>query len=155
MVPCLHQRNTYLQWKIRVWGEQKCIALVSGETPPACAGRETTLSQRGLYWAENGNLCKLGWNYCLGTVFPQRQCLYQKEAACMETTEIYSTSRCRNPTYVCGLANYPVSWGRYRAENGNLCKFLWTYRNGTIVCTKAMSISKGRYGYGENRNVFY
>ena len=86
MVPCLHQRNTYLQWNIRVWGEQKCIALVSGEPPPACASRETTLSQRGLYWAENRNLRKLGWNYCLGTVFPQRQCLYQKEAACMETT---------------------------------------------------------------------
>ena len=33
MVPCLHQRNIYLQRKLQIWREQKCIPLVSGETP--------------------------------------------------------------------------------------------------------------------------
>ena len=47
----------------------------------------------------------------------------------------------------------PSQGRRYRAENGNLCKFGTIYRHGT-VCTKAIFISKGSYGYGESRNVF-
>ena len=27
----------------------------------------------------------------------------------MERPEMYSVSRCNNPTYLCGLSNYPVS----------------------------------------------
>ena len=35
--------------------------------------------------------------------------LYQKEATGMERPEMYSVSRCNNPTYLCGLSNYPFS----------------------------------------------
>ena len=40
--------------------------------------------------AENGNLCKLGWTYCHGTMFAPRQCLYQREATGMESSDMYS-----------------------------------------------------------------
>ena len=42
MVPCLHQGNIYIQKKLWVWREQKCIRLVGGETPLPCAGQQTT-----------------------------------------------------------------------------------------------------------------
>ena len=42
MVPCLHQGNIYLERKIRVSRDQKCIALVGGKSPLTCAGRQTT-----------------------------------------------------------------------------------------------------------------
>ena len=93
---------------------------------------------------------------------------------------MYSTSRCRNPTYLCRPANYPISWGAVKMlENGNLHKLGWTYGHGTVfapskclqglewklayigvdlsplyrVCTKVMSTSKGSYGNAEPRNV--
>ena len=47
MVPCLHQRYIYIQRKLRLSREQKCIALVSGGTPLPCAGRQTTPSHGG------------------------------------------------------------------------------------------------------------
>ena len=111
MVPCLHQGNDYNKRKLRVWRVQKCIAFVSPETPLTCAGRKTIPSHLGRYRAENGYLHKLGWIYRLCTVFAPKKYLYLEEATGMERTEMYSTSRCRNPTYLCRLANYPDSWG--------------------------------------------
>ena len=110
MVPCLHQRYIYIQRKLRLSREQKCIALVSGGTPLPCAGRQTTPSYGGRYRAENGNLHKFWWTYRNGTVFAPKKYLYPKEAAGMERTEMYSTVRCRNPTYLCGPANYSLLW---------------------------------------------
>ena len=111
LVPCVHQRNIYIQRKLRIWREQKCIPLVSGETPPTCAGRQTTPCYGGRYMAENRNLRKFGWTYRHGTVITPRQCLFPKQATGVETTEMYFLSRWRNPTYLCGPAHYPVSWG--------------------------------------------
>ena len=147
MVPCFHQGNVYIKMKLRVWRDQKSICLVGAETALNCAGRQTTPSQGRQYRAKNGDLRKLGWTYRHGTVFAPRQCLYQKKATGMESTEIYLPSQCRNRTYVCGPTNYPVSrvgsigprtktrenwggsiamvWGRYRAENKNLHKSGW------------------------------
>ena len=111
MVPCLHQGNVYIKTKQWVCRAQKCIPLVGAETPFICAGRQTTLSHGGRYRADNRNLRKLRWTYRHATVFAPRQDLYPNEATGMERTEIYSTSWCRNPTYLCGPANYPISWG--------------------------------------------
>ena len=111
MVPCLHQGNNYIQSNVRIWKKQKCIPLVGGETPLTCAGRQTTPSHGGRYRSQNGNLGKLGWTYHQGTMFAPRKCSYENKATGMESPEMYSTSRCRNPTYLCGPANYPVSWG--------------------------------------------
>ena len=111
MVPCLHQGNVYIKRKLRIWRAQKCISLVGVATPLTCTDRQTTPSHGGWYRVENGNLCKLGSTYRHGTVYAPKQYLYPKEATGMERTEMYSTSRFRNPTYLCGPANYPISWG--------------------------------------------
>ena len=89
---------------------QKCLPLVGGETPLICACWQTTPSHGWWYRSQNENLHKLGWTYRHGTMFAPRQCLYQKKATGMESPEMYSTSRCRNPTYLCGPASYPISW---------------------------------------------
>ena len=109
LVPCVHQRNIYIQRKLRIWREQKCIPLVDGETQLTCADRQTTPSHRGRYRAKNKNLHKLWWTYRHGTVFAPRQYLYLKEATGMEleSPEMYFTCRCRNPTYMCEPISYP------------------------------------------------
>ena len=58
---------------------------------------------------QNGKLPKLGRTYRHGTVFAPRKYLYQKEATGMERPEMYSASRCNNPTYSSGPSKYPVS----------------------------------------------
>ena len=125
MIPGLHQGNVYIKRNLRVWKAQKSIqlvgaetllteytkytdgygearnVLVGAETPLTCADRQTTPTHGGRYGAKNRLLHKLGWTYRHGTVFAPRQCLYQKERAGMESPEMYSTCRCRNPTYLC------------------------------------------------------
>ena len=61
------------------------------------------------YRAKTGKLRKLGETYRFGTVFAPRQYLYQKEATGMEGQEMYSASKCNNPTYLCGALKYPIS----------------------------------------------
>ena len=58
---------------------------------------------------ENENLLKLGLTYCHGTVFAPRQYVYQKEGTGMKRSEIYSSTRCKNHSYLWGLSNYPIS----------------------------------------------
>ena len=72
-------------------------------------GRHTTSSHVSQYRAENVNLWKSGSTFCHGTVFAPEQCLYQKESTGMESPKMYSSSRCKNRTYLCGTADYPVS----------------------------------------------
>ena len=109
MVPSLYQGNIYNKRKIRVLRDQKCIPLVVAKTPLTCAGRQTTPSQESWYMPENGNLRKLGWTYRHGTMFAPRQYLYQKEATRLERPEMYSPSRCKYPSYLCGPSNYSIS----------------------------------------------
>ena len=51
----------------------------------------------------------IGWTFGHGTVFVARKDLYQKEATGMERPEMYSVSRCNNPTNLCGPSKYPIS----------------------------------------------
>ena len=108
MVPCLHQGNIYTKRKLRVWIDQKIIPLVGAITPLTCSRRQNTRSRWRKYRAQNRKLGKLGWTYCHGTVFAIRKYLQQKEATGMERREIYSASRCNNPTYLCWPSKYPV-----------------------------------------------
>ena len=93
MVPCLHQGNIYTKRKLRVWRDQKCIPLVGAIIPLNCGGRHNTPSRGRQYRAQNGKFGKY---------------LYQKEATGMDRPEMYSVSRCNNPTYLCGPSKYPV-----------------------------------------------
>ena len=107
MVPCLHQGNIYMKRKLRVWRYQKCIPFLGAITPLNCAGRHNTPSRGRQYSAQNGKFGKLGRTYGHGTVFAPRKYLYQKEATGMERPEMYSVSRCNNPTYLCGAVKIP------------------------------------------------
>ena len=102
MVPCLHQGDIYTERKLRVWRDQKCIPLVGAITPLTCVGGHNTPSPGRQYRAQNRKQGKLGRTYGHGTVFAPRRYLYQKEAKGMERPEMYSASRCNNPTYLCG-----------------------------------------------------
>ena len=136
MVPCLHQGNIYIKRKLRVWRDQKCIPLVGTKISLTSAGREITPSQGSQNRPDNGNLHNLGWTCCHGTPFAPRQYLYQKEATGMESPEMYSLTRCRNPSYSCGSSNSSTSRSRYRPENGNLRKLWWTYYRGTVFALR-------------------
>ena len=67
---------------------------------------------------------------------------------------MYFPSRCKNPTHLCGPSKYPVSreavWGR----EGRLAYIGVDLSQWYHVCTKAIFVSKGNYGYGETGNVF-
>ena len=117
------------------------------------AGPQTSPFPGGQYTVENGNLCKFRPTYWHGTAFPQKDCLYQKEATGMESAKMYCPSRRRNRTYQCRASNYPVSWG---AELGREWKFVGirAYLSASYcVSTKGIFTSKGSYGYGERKNV--
>ena len=86
MVPCLHQGNIYNKRKLRVWRDQKFIPLVGAIATLTCAGRQSTPSG------------KLGRTNGQCTMFEPRKYLYQKEATGMERPQMYSVSRCNNPT---------------------------------------------------------
>ena len=109
MVPCLHQGNIYTKRKLRVWRDQKCIPLVGTITPLNCGGRHNTPSRGKQYRAQNGKFGKLGRTCGHGTVFAPRKYLYQKESTGMDRLEMYSVSRCNNPTYLCGPSKFPGS----------------------------------------------
>ena len=109
MVQYLHQGNIYTKRKLRVWKDQKCIPLVGAIPPLTCAGRQNTLSREKRYRAQKGKSRKLGRTYRHGTMLAPRKYLYQKEATGMESSEIYSASRCKNHTYLCWPSKYPIS----------------------------------------------
>ena len=98
MVPCLNQGNIYTKRKLRVWRDQKCIPLVGAIIPLNCAGRQNTPSRGRQYRALYVKLHKLRRTNLHGTVLAARKYLYQKEATGMERPEMYSVSRCNNPT---------------------------------------------------------
>ena len=109
MVPHLHQGNIYITRKLGVWRVQKVFPLSVEKSLLPCVGRQTTPSQGSRYRTEIAKLRKLGWSYCHGTLFAPRQYLYQNKDKGMERPEMYSPSRCKNPSHLCGPSNYPVS----------------------------------------------
>ena len=58
---------------------------------------------------------------------------------------MYCPSQCRYRTYQCVTANYPISWGLYCVQKGNMRNFGPTNPHGTAF--------KGSYGHGEFKNV--
>ena len=141
MVQCLHQSNVYIKRKLGLWRGEKCIPLVGAKSALTCLGPQTTPSNVRQYRADNGNLGKSRATFCHGAVFAPKQCLYQKEARAMESPKMYSSSWCEKRTYLCGSANYPVSfkvvWGREQLL-GEIRSYLSPWCS---VCTKAMFIS--------------
>ena len=140
---CLHQGKIYIKRELGEWRVQKCIPLVGAKTPLTCAGRQTTPSEGRRYRAENGNLRKFGRIHRHGTVCAPRPYLYQKTARGMESPELYSFSRCKNPSYLCWPSNYPVSREAVKGRERKLAKIWEDLSPWYRVCTKAIFISKG------------
>ena len=101
MIPCLHQGYIYIKRELGVWRVQKCIPLVGAKTPLTCDGRQTTPCQGRRYRAVNGKLRIFGRIHRRGTVCAPRQYLYEKTARGIESPEMYSFNRCKNPSYLC------------------------------------------------------
>ena len=97
-------------------------------------------------WAKNGKLPRLGRTYRHGTVFAPRKYLYQKEATGLERPEMYSASRCNNPTYLCGLLKYPVSSVAVWAQNGKLRKVGRINLHGTMFAPRKYLYQKEATG---------
>ena len=71
----------------------------------------------------------------------------------MESPIMHFSSRCKNCTGLYWTGNYPVlccvvKGRRWKFTENVDCPSPW-YR----VCTKAMIVSKGIYGYGQSKNV--
>ena len=143
MVQCLHQTNVYIKRKLGLWRAQKCIPLVGAKSALTCVGPQTTPSHVKEYMAENRNLGKSGTTFRHGELFAPKQRLYQREPRAMESPKMYSSSRCKKRTYLCGSASYPVSckavYGRKR-KFGEIRGYLSPWCS---VCIKAMFISIG------------
>ena len=106
----LFAQRKYLYQKEATGMERPEMFFVSRCNNPTylCGPSKYPVSRRQ-YRAQNGKFGKLGRTYGYGTVFVQRKYLCQKEATGMERPEMYSVSRCNNPTYLCGPSKYPVS----------------------------------------------
>ena len=122
--------------KVRVWRVQKCIFLIGAKTSFTCVGLQTSLSQVSQYKAEKVNLRKSESTPSHGTVFASKQCSYQKETTGIETPKMYSSSWCKNLSYLYRTANNPSQVSQYRADNGNLRKSGSTFCHGTIFAQK-------------------
>ena len=154
MVSYLHQTTVHIKRKLLVCRVQKCIPLVGTKTALTCAGMQTTTSRVRRYKAENGNFWKFWSTFHHGTMFAPKQFLYQKEATGMEYTKMYSSRRCKNRTYLCVPANYPISCEAVYSRERKFTEVLMYLSPWYHVCTKAIFISKGSCGYGESKNVF-
>ena len=67
---------------------------------------------------------------------------------------MYSASRCKKHTYLCGPSKYPVSRETVEGPEQKVALFVTDLSPWCRVCTKEIFITKGSYGYGESRYVF-
>ena len=122
MVPRFHQSNSYIKRKLRAWRVQKCIALVGADTVLITVWPQNTPFHGGWYRAPNGNMRNFGPTNPHCTAFAPKQWLCQKEATGMESSKLYSPSRCRYRTYLCVEAKYPVSLGGSIGSRMEICE---------------------------------
>ena len=120
----------------------KIYSLSRLKKPTSCVAMQSTPSHVRRYRAENGNLGKFGPTFRHVAVFAPKQCLYEKEARAMESPKMYSLSRCKKTTFLCGYVNTPSHVSQYRVENGNLGKFEPTFRHGAVFSPKQCSDQK-------------
>ena len=133
----------FISKEARVMESPKMYSLSRCKKPTYLCGYANYLFSCKAAQAENGNLGKSGPTFRHGTGFAPKQCLYQKEARAMEIPKMYSLSRCKKPTYVCGYVKYPVSCKAAKDREqkfGEIQAYVSAWRR---VCTKAMFISKG------------
>ena len=140
MVPCLHQGNIkFIRKGSYGYGEPRNV-------PLNCARCKNTPSRGRQYRAQNGKLRKLRCTYLHGTMLGRRKYFHQKEPTGMERLEVYSASRCNNPTYLCWPSNTPSRGRQCRAQNGKLGKLGRTYGHGTVFAPSKYLYEKEAMG---------
>ena len=110
MIPCWNQWNVYIKSRLRVCRAQKCNPSFGLKTPPRIVGLRRTLFHAAQYRADSTNLREFEATYHHGTVFAPMECLYQKEAKCMQNPKMYPLFRCKKATSQYGPAKNPVSY---------------------------------------------
>ena len=100
---CLYQKEATSMESPKMYSSSRC------KYRTYLFGTATTPCQASQYTAENRNLRKSWSTFRHGTVFPPKQCLYQKEATGMESPKMHSSGCCKYCTYLYLSANYPVS----------------------------------------------
>ena len=68
---------------------------------------------------------------------------------------MHSSSPCKNHTFLCGTANYPVSFKPVYGRERNIEEIRVDLSPWYRVCTKAMFISNGSYRYREFKNALH
>ena len=81
-----------------------------------------------------------------GTTFAPNQWLYDKETTGMQSSKMYCPSQSRYRTYQCDTANYPISWGLYWVQRGNIRTFGTTNPHGTAFAPKQWLYQKEATG---------
>ena len=96
---------------------------------------------------DNGYLRKFGATNPHGTGFALRQCLYQNKDTGMERLKMHSLCRCKQRTRRYERANdtrfHAVP---YKANNGNLGKFVATNPHGTVFALRQCVYEKEAIG---------
>ena len=136
MVPYLHQGNIYIKRKLRVWRDEKCIRPVSAK--PILPVRIVKLPHL------KGGGIGLRMETCVnrGGPIAMVPCLHRDNIYIKKKLRVWKDQRCvslvgAKTPLTCGGRQTTLSQGsRYRAENGNLRKFRWNYRHGTVFAPK-------------------
>ena len=130
-VPCLHQGNTYIKRKLQVWRDQKCISLVIATTSPMRAVKLHCLKGVGI-GPRTETCVKWGGHTAMvpslhqGNVYIKRKLRVWRDQKCIPLVGA------KIPRSCVGRQTTPPQVSRYRADNGNLRKLVWTYRHGTV-----------------------
>ena len=72
----------------------------------------------------------------------------------MESPKIHFSSRCKNRTYLCGTANYPISCKPVLVRERKFAEIRVYLSPCYRISTKEMFISTGSYRYGESKYAF-
>ena len=72
----------------------------------------------------------------------------------MESPKCIAVVSGKKRTYLYGSTNYPVSCREIQGPEWKFAEIRVYLSSWYRVCTKAMFVSKGSYGYGETKNIF-
>ena len=97
----------------------------------------------------------------LGRPIAMVQCLHQGNVYIKRKLCVWRVQKCIplvgaiTPLTCAGRQTTPSHGGWYRAENGNLCKFGWTYRHGTVFAPRQWLYQKEATATDMERTEMY
>ena len=122
MVPCLHHGNIYTKRKLRVWRDQKCIALVGALIPLKCGAVRIIRLEGGSIGPRTESLGN--WDGPEAMV----PCLHQGNINTKSKLRVWTDQKCIPlvdaiiPLTCAGRQNTPSRGRQYSAQYGKLHK---------------------------------